>query len=145
MNPEVEMLNPSYGKDNHINTFWLFHTLTVPNQVKLEEESFELNPETGVQTDNNKLIPDEADIKNIQSVLEVAIKEENDSDYEPFHGSFMVSRNIYYNGIFLPKLFWPTVRLSDRPKQCFTVLPEPNRASQLKFCLPNRNQTEPNM
>ena len=45
-----------------------------------------------VQTDN-QLIPDEADIKNIQSVLEVAIKEENDSDYEPFHGSFMVSRN----------------------------------------------------
>ena len=74
--------------DNHINT-WLFHTLTVPNQVKLEEESVELNPETGVQTDH-QLIPDETDIKNIQSVLEVAIKEENDSDYEPFHGSFMV-------------------------------------------------------
>ena len=34
---------------------------------------------------------------------------------------------------------------SDRPKQCFTVLPEPNRTSQLKFCFPNRNRTEPNM
>ena len=66
--------------------------ITVPNQVKLEEESFELNPETGAQTDNQNL-PNEADIKDIQSVLEVAIKEENDSDYEPFHGSFMVSRN----------------------------------------------------
>ena len=39
------------------------------------------------------------------SLCTIAIKEENDSDYEPFHGSFMVSRNIYYNGIFLPKLF----------------------------------------
>ena len=34
---------------------------------------------------------------------------------------------------------------SDRLKQCFTVLPEPNRTSQSKFCFPNRNQTEPNM
>ena len=36
------------------------------------------------------------------------------------------------------------VYTSDRPKQCFTVLPEPNRTSQLKFCFPNRNRTEPN-
>ena len=141
MNPEVEMLNPSYGKDNHINTFWLFHTLTVPNQVKLEEESFELNPETGVQTDNNKLIPDEADIKNIQSVLEVAIKEENDSDYEPFHGSFMVSRNTTM--VFCYQNYSDLLWVSDRPNQCFTVLPELNRTSQSKFCFPNRN--EPNM
>ena len=35
--------------------------------------------------------------------------------------------------------------ISNRPKQCFTVLPEPNRTSQSKFCLPNRNRTEPNM
>ena len=34
---------------------------------------------------------------------------------------------------------------SDRQKQCFTVLAEPNRTSQLKFCFPNRNRTEPNM
>ena len=34
---------------------------------------------------------------------------------------------------------------SDRQKQCFTVLAEPNRTSQLKFCFRNRNQTEPNM
>ena len=33
------------------------------------------------------------------------------------------------------------IYLSDRPKQCFTVLPEPNRTSQV--CFPNRN--EPNM
>ena len=33
---------------------------------------------------------------------------------------------------------------SDRPKQCFTVLPEPNRTSQSKFCFQNRNRTEPN-
>ena len=143
MNPEVEMLNPSYGKDNHINTFWLFHTLTVPNQVKLEEESFELNPETGVQTDNNKLIPDEADIKNIQSVLEVAIKEENDSDYEPFHGSFMVSRNTTM--VFCYQNYSDLLWVCDLPKQFFTILPEPNRTSQSKFCFPNQNRTEPNM
>ena len=34
---------------------------------------------------------------------------------------------------------------SDQPKQCFTVLPEPNRTSQLKFCFPNRNRAEPNI
>ena len=34
---------------------------------------------------------------------------------------------------------------SDRPKQCFTVLPEPNRTSQSKFCFPNKNRTELNM
>ena len=34
---------------------------------------------------------------------------------------------------------------SDRLKQCFTVLPEPNRTTKLKFCFPNRNRTEPNM
>ena len=34
---------------------------------------------------------------------------------------------------------------SDLPKQCFIVLPEPNQTSQLKFCFPNQNQTEPNM
>ena len=34
---------------------------------------------------------------------------------------------------------------SDRPKQCFTILPEPKRTSRLKFCFPNRNRTEPNM
>ena len=34
---------------------------------------------------------------------------------------------------------------SDRPKQCFTILSQPNRTSQLKFCFPNRNRTEPNM
>ena len=32
---------------------------------------------------------------------------------------------------------------SDQPKQCFTILPEPNKS--IKFCFPNRNQTEPNM
>ena len=35
--------------------------------------------------------------------------------------------------------------VSDRPKQCFTVLPKQNRTSQSKFCFPNRNRTEPNM
>ena len=35
--------------------------------------------------------------------------------------------------------------VSDRPKQCFTVLPKPNRTSLLKFCFPNQNRTEPNM
>ena len=38
-----------------------------------------------------------------------------------------------------------TVQSSDRPKQCFIVLLEQNRTSQLKFCFPNRNRTEPNM
>ena len=37
------------------------------------------------------------------------------------------------------------IKNSDRPKQWFTVLPEPNRTSQSKFCFPNRNRTEPNM
>ena len=38
-----------------------------------------------------------------------------------------------------------TQHVSDRPKQCFAVLPEPNRTSQSKFCFPNRNRTELNM
>ena len=40
---------------------------------------------------------------------------------------------------------YTTLSSSDRPKQCFTVLPEPNRTTKLKFCFPNRNRTEPNM
>ena len=40
------------------------------------------------------------------------------------------------------KLF---VLTSDRPKQCFTVLPKQNRTSQSKFCFPNWNRTEQNV
>ena len=40
---------------------------------------------------------------------------------------------------------WKYLQSCNRPKQCFTVLPEPNRTSQFKFCFPNRNRTEPNM
>ena len=32
------------------------------------------------------------------------------------------------------------VCISDQPKQYFIILPEPNRTSQLKFCLPNRTE-----
>ena len=52
---------------------------------------------------------------------------------------FLKEHLIYYD----VKLFKSSTPIypyfSDRPKLCFTILPKPNRTSQLKFCFPNWN------
>ena len=55
--------------------------------------------------------------------------------------SFTFSLSFSYNRFFLSiRVYTKTVRPSDRPKWFFTVLPEQNRTSQIKFCLPNRTK-----